>query len=85
MKNIMKDHPSSKKKEYVLTASDRCDRCSAEALVLVRGINGELLFCGHHYNKIVDNKVGYKKLMSFMIEVIDEREKLDSNKTIGDQ
>jgi len=32
-----------------LTASDRCDRCGAQAyirVILVSG--GELLFCGHH-------------------------------------
>jgi hypothetical protein len=64
------------KKEWVLSPLDRCDSCSAEALVRVSGISGELMFCGHHYNKIMDNKDGYKKMMSFAITVIDEREKL---------
>ncbi len=33
-----------------LTASDRCDRCSAAAKVrAVLPAGGELLFCGHHY------------------------------------
>jgi hypothetical protein len=63
-------------KEWVLRATDRCDSCAAEALVQVTGLNGELLFCGHHYNKIIDNKYGYAKMMSFMISIIDEREKL---------
>lgn len=32
-----------------LTASDRCDRCGAQAYIRVRIANGgELLFCGHH-------------------------------------
>lgn len=32
-----------------LTAADRCDRCSAAALVRVLlNEGGELLFCGHH-------------------------------------
>lgn len=32
-----------------LTASDRCDRCSAAAQVrAVLPSGGELLFCGHH-------------------------------------
>lgn len=32
-----------------LTASDRCDRCSAAARVrAVLPSGGELLFCGHH-------------------------------------
>jgi hypothetical protein len=67
-------------KEWVLKATDRCDSCAAEALVKVSGISGELMFCGHHYNKIMDNAEGYKKMMSFMISVIDERDKLIENK-----
>ena len=74
--SIMIDTPEDTK-EWILKATDRCDSCAAEALVQVSGINGELLFCGHHYNKIMDNKEGYKKMMSFMISVIDERKKLD--------
>ena len=31
-----------------LTRSDRCDRCSAAALVRALLPVGELLFCGHH-------------------------------------
>jgi hypothetical protein len=70
-------------KEWVLKATDRCDSCAAEALVKVSGINGDLIFCGHHYNKIMDNPEGYKKMMSFMITVVDERDKLIENKTGG--
>ena len=70
-------------KEWVLTAKDRCDACSAEALVQVTGLNGDLLFCGHHYNKIMDNPESYKKMMSFMITVLDEREKIVENKAKG--
>jgi hypothetical protein len=62
--------------QWELSPSDRCDRCSAEALVKVTGISGELLFCGHHYNKIMDNSEGYKKMMSFALTVLDERSKL---------
>ena len=61
---------------WILDATDRCDSCAAEALVKVTGISGELLFCGHHYNKIMDNPDGYSKMMSFMLTVIDERKKL---------
>lgn len=68
---------AEEEKTWMLGASDRCDACSAEALVKVTGITGELLFCGHHYNKIVDSPDGYKKMMAFMISVIDEREKLE--------
>lgn len=31
-----------------LTCADRCDRCSARALVRAMFTAGELLFCGHH-------------------------------------
>ena len=63
-------------KEWGLNATDRCDSCAAEALVKVTGLSGDLIFCGHHYNKIMDNPEGYKKMMSFALTVIDEREKL---------
>lgn len=67
-------------KAWILKATDRCDSCNAEALVQVSGLNGDLMFCGHHYNKIMDNPEGYNKMMSFMISVIDERDKLIENK-----
>ena len=63
-------------KEWVLSAINRCDSCAAEALVKVTGLSGELMFCGHHYNKIMNNPEGYKKMMSFAITIIDERKKL---------
>jgi len=62
------------KKEYILGPSDRCDQCQAEALVLVKGVAGELLFCGHHYTK---NETA---LVKFSYEIIDERSKLIQNK-----
>ncbi len=68
------------KPEWVLKATDRCDSCAAEALVQVTGLNGQLLFCGHHYNKIMNNPDGYKKMMSFAITILDERDKLIENK-----
>lgn len=59
------------KKERVLTLNDRCDAgsCGAAALVKVSGVSGELLFCGHHYNKfeMSDN------MIKFAFEVVDER------------
>jgi hypothetical protein len=70
-------------KDWALNATDRCDSCAAEALVQVTGLNGELLFCGHHYNSIMSNTAGYKKMMSFMISIVDERDKLIENKTKG--
>jgi hypothetical protein len=63
-------------KEWLLKATDRCDSCPSEALVKVTGLSGDLMFCGHHYNKIMNNAVGYEKMMSFALTVVDEREKL---------
>ena len=67
-------------KEWILGPLDRCDSCNAEALVNVKGVSGELLFCGHHYNSIMNDKIGYEKMMAFMYEIIDERDKLIQNK-----
>jgi hypothetical protein len=72
-------------KEWTLTAMDRCDAmCSAQAFVKAVGVSGELLFCSHHYNKIVDNAVGYANLEKFAYQVIDERERLIENRLIGE-
>jgi hypothetical protein len=70
-------------KEWLLKATDRCDSCPSEAIVKVTGISGDLMFCGHHYNKIMDNQEGYAKMMSFMLSIIDEREKLVEDKAKG--
>jgi hypothetical protein len=61
---------------WLLDATDRCDRCQAQAYVKVIGKVGQLLFCSHHYNKIMDNAVGYNKMIKFAIEVTDERHRL---------
>lgn len=78
------DHPSmqSAEREWTLNAMDRCDKCSAQAYVKVIGMVGELLFCAHHYNKIMDNAVGYDKMMKFMYEIVDERDRLNEDRTI---
>jgi hypothetical protein len=64
-------------KVWLLDATDRCDSCAAQSYIKVIGKVGELLFCSHHYNKIMDNAVGYDKMMKFMVEVIDERSRLE--------
>jgi hypothetical protein len=65
-------------KVWILDATDRCDRCSAQAYVKVIGKSGSsLLFCGHHYNKAMDNAIGYDNMMKFALEVIDERSRLE--------
>lgn len=68
-----------KESVWVLDATDRCDRCSAQAYVKVLGKSGKLLFCAHHYNNVMDNAVGYDKMMKFMVSVIDERARLTDN------
>jgi hypothetical protein len=76
MSSSIQDHPSTKEKQYILSVTDRCDQCSAQALVLIKGSTGELMFCGHHYDKIMNNPDAYTKMMAFMLEVVDEREKI---------
>lgn len=74
-----------KEKVWLLDGTDRCDRCSAQAYVKIISKNGlDLLFCGHHYNKIMDNAVGYDKMMKFALEVVDERSRLEENKQSGE-
>jgi hypothetical protein len=41
-----------------------CDKCgeSAQAMYLIKLVDGELAFCGHHYNKFKEalDKVSYE-------------------------
>lgn len=55
----------------VLKMADRCDRCSAQAFVLVNFLEGELYFCGHHFadHELMLREKGY--------EIIDERYKIN--------
>lgn len=55
-------------KEQKLNLLDRCDKCQAQAFVLVKLANGELYFCGHHFNKYEIN------LRESSYEIVDERE-----------
>ena len=44
-----------------------CDQCgSAQAMYLVKLVDGELAFCGHHYNK---NKAGLDKVAFEIIQL----------------
>jgi hypothetical protein len=63
--------------QYKLTAFDRCDRCDAQAYVSASGVSGELLFCGHHYNKVKDS------IKEWAFEIVDETEKLNENRLTG--
>lgn len=42
-------------RSQMLKASDQCDRCGAQAYVLVVLLNGDLLFCGHHFQQYQTN------------------------------
>jgi hypothetical protein len=54
-----------------LTASDRCDRCGAQAYLRVHLASGsELLFCAHHAREHGD------KLKKVAVNVHDETSKL---------
>ncbi len=54
-----------------LTASDRCDRCGAQAYLRVHLASGsELLFCAHHAREHGD------KLRQVAATVVDETHKL---------
>ena len=55
-------------KERQLQIADRCDRCAAQAFVLVKGVTGELYFCGHHFKK------NEEALIKFAFEIVDERD-----------
>jgi hypothetical protein len=56
----------------LLTASDRCDRCGAQAYVRVTLLSGsELLFCAHHARE------HEARLREVAIEIHDETERLD--------
>lgn len=63
-------------REWELTANDRCDSCSAQAYVRASGVSGELLFCGHHWEGIMNSPSGYEKMMKFAYTILDERERL---------
>lgn len=77
--------PKEKVPVWTMTALDRCDTgdCESQAYVMVKGISGELYFCSHHYNSIMENPKGYERMMSFMLEITDEREQLVENRLKG--
>lgn len=75
-----------KTKEWVLTANDRCDgkQCGAQAYVKVTGVTGELYFCAHHYDLVMNSPTGYEKMMNFAFDFVDERERLIENRLQGE-
>ncbi len=54
-----------------LTATDRCDRCGAQAYVrTVLGSGSELLFCSHHWH---DNEA---RLREIAVNIHDQTDRL---------
>ena len=65
-----------------ITTSDRCDACGSQAYVWVNGVTGDLLFCSHHYTKIMNDPNGKRAMEAFAFEVVDQRDKV-SDKRAG--
>lgn len=61
---------------WTLDASHRCDSCGAQAYVQTLGVTGDLLFCAHHYEGILNNEKAQEAMTQFAYQVIDEREHL---------
>jgi hypothetical protein len=70
MEATLLDHIEQAAETDTLNAHDRCDSCQSQAYVWVNGVSGDLLFCGHHFNKHED------KIRAYAFEIIDERYKL---------
>ncbi|MDN5795125.1 MAG: hypothetical protein L0H79_05160 [Intrasporangium sp.] len=61
-----------------LTATDRCDRCGAQAYVRARLVSGgELLFCAHH------GREHLPALQGLAIEIHDESARLSESPVIA--
>ena len=58
-------------KTDVISNTDRCDRCMAQAYMWVNGIAGDLYFCRHHFVKHEE------ALRKYAFEIIDESYKLN--------
>jgi hypothetical protein len=67
-------------KKWTLDASHRCDVCGSQAYVQTIGTSGDLLFCAHHYQGIVDNEKAQEAMTQFAYQIIDERDRLIENK-----
>ncbi|GMA31464.1 DUF7455 domain-containing protein [Litorihabitans aurantiacus] len=53
-----------------LTASDRCDRCGAQAYVRVTLESGQLYFCAHHGRALTP------AMSDIALEILDESDRL---------
>lgn len=62
---------------WTLSALDRCDACGSQAYVQALGAVGDLLFCAHHYEGILNNEKAQEAMTRFAYQIIDERKQLD--------
>jgi hypothetical protein len=60
--------------QRLLTTSDRCDSCGAQAYYAVELKTGELFFCRHHFSKNEDT------LINIAIDIYDESDALTEPK-----
>jgi hypothetical protein len=67
-------------KEQVLNVHDRCDSCGSQAYVKVTGFTGELTFCAHHYNKIMNTESGRAAMDNFAYETINESDSISGQR-----
>ena len=58
-----------------LTASDRCDRCGAQAYVRVTLESGQLFFCAHHGRALTP------AMTEIALEILDESDRLHATST----
>lgn len=58
-------------KTDTLNANDRCDSCGSQAFVWANGVNGDLLFCRHHFMKYEE------KIRNWAFEIVDETWKIN--------
>jgi len=64
------------KTEWEPIAQDRCDQCGAMAYVQTIGVTGDLLFCAHHYQLILDNDKARNAMNQFAYQISDMRFRL---------
>jgi hypothetical protein len=69
---------TTKIQDRTLTANDRCDSCGSQAYVHVEGMSGKLMFCAHHFSKIMSDPSGQEAMEKFAFKITDERSTLEN-------
>lgn len=63
--------------EEPLKIADRCDRCGAQAFVRATFLNGELLFCAHHFAEKEE------AICAQSVHIYDERAKINAKPSVS--